>query len=241
MQAKTSMVTRCLWAMVLLVFAGGANAQDTRIVTFKYGEELVWTNTVTNAYCGVEWTSHLQYPWQAVAAEAPYWNIPATQTVMAVANFGNLTNLWDQIRFLSTMVGDPIEGVFLRIVSSPNQLGPQYVTNSLSVVNNSASDLSNVVLSAATSIPLGTLTPNSSSQWIEVAVQWPKTGSGSNIVMSLSSNDWALSFTQNGTNRTVSGGVFPYGPAVRLVSLAVSNDATCWKPVWLPFERMLNY
>lgn len=60
-------------------------------------------------------------------------------------------------------------------------------------------------------------------------------------MMILPSNDWSLSFTQNGTNRTVSGGVFPYGPAVKQVSLVVSNDATYWKPDWLFFERKLTY
>lgn len=227
--------------MVLCLFVANATAQDTRIISFVCNEELVWTNTATNTYCGLEWTSNLQYPWQAVAAEPPYWNIQATQTVMGAANFGNLSNLWEQASFLSAMVGDPVQGVFLRIVASTNQLDPQYVTNSLRVVNHSTGDISNTVLSAATPIEFGTILPNTSSAWALVSTQWPRPGSGSNIVMSLPSNDWSLSFTQTGTNRTVSGGVFPYGPAVKQVSLVVSNDATYWKLDWLSFERKLTY
>lgn len=227
--------------MMFFLFVANATAQDTRIISFVCNEELVWTNTVTNTYCGLEWTLNLQYPWQAVAAEPPFWNIQATQTVMTVANFGNLSNLWDQIRFLSTMFGDPAEGVFLRTVTSTNQLDPQFVTNSLRVVNHSTGDISNVIISAATPIELGTISPNASSQWTEVSTQWPRPGSGSNIVMSLLSNDWSLSFTQNGTNRTVSGGVFTFGPASKQVSLVVSNDATYWEPTWLPFARKLTY
>lgn len=240
MTRKPSLVDY-LWAMALSIFAVSATAQDTRIISLVFNEELVWTNTVTNTYCGLEWTPNLQYPWQAVAAEPPFWNIQVTQTVMTVANFGNLSNLWDQIRFLSTMVGDPAEGVFLRIVASTNQLDPQYVTNGLRVVNCSTGDISNVVLSAAIPVELGTLQPNAASSWVEASIQWPRPGSGSNIVMSLPSNDWSLSFTQNGTNRTVSSGIFPYGPAVKQVSLVVSNDATYWKPDWLSFERKLTY
>lgn len=145
-----------LWAMALSLFAVSATAQDTRIISFVCNEELVWINTATNTYCGLEWTSNLQYPWQAVAAEPPYWNIQATQTVMAVANIGNLSNLWEQASFLSAMVGDPVQGVFLRIVASTNQLDPQYVTNSLRVVNHTMGVISNTVFAAAIPVEFGT-------------------------------------------------------------------------------------
>ena len=231
-------------AIFLILVATSTSGQDTQIISFKYGDELVWTNSMTNTYCGVEWSSNLRYTWQALSAEPPYWDILATQSVMSVAQFGSLTNLWEQVQVLGQAVGDPAAGMFFRIASSTNRLGPRFATNTFRVVNSSSSVLSNVVLSAGQSGGgvIDTVLPGTTSQWVDVSIQWPAPASQTNIApMVIPSADWSLSFTQDGAVRSVSDNIFPFGPAQKNIFLVVSNAATYWKPGWLTFERELKY
>ncbi len=80
-------------------------AQDSRILSVAPDGTIIWTNSQTNAYCGIESSETLDDDWSA--APPPYWNLPVTNPVMsAVLPI-------PEIEFAA---------LFLRIASSTNPL-----------------------------------------------------------------------------------------------------------------------
>jgi len=98
-------------------------AKDPQITALTPDGTITWNNCETNDYYGIEWVWNLQDPWMALDTNPPYWNLQATQAVTSVS-VTNLPALWDQAQTLATNVGDSVQGLFFRVVSSPKALNP---------------------------------------------------------------------------------------------------------------------
>lgn len=81
------------------------HAQESRIVHFDQIGTLTWTNSATNVYCGLEYTTRLPDGW--ANAPPPRWNMLATSHVMSIS-------------VPMAQIQDP--ALFLRIASSTNPL-----------------------------------------------------------------------------------------------------------------------
>jgi hypothetical protein len=98
-------LTRFLFVLLSLTAFNPGRAQEARILSLQRDGTLTWTNSVTSAYCGVEYSTDLPGGW--LRAPSSLWNIPVTDHVMSVRV------PLEQIQ---------LPRLFLRIRYSPNRL-----------------------------------------------------------------------------------------------------------------------
>lgn len=234
--------------LVILAYTTIMPAQQPQITRFDPVGDFTWTNAETNVYCGVEVSWNLNYTWLAMGFEPATWNVLVTQQVSS-AHSSSLTSLWAQVQALGQVLSDPPQGMFFRIVSSPEPLGAQSVTNGLHVVNASTSLISNLTFglkhyggyNSITNI--GQLAQTETSQTCQVYGDWNPGGGSIAPMVSMTpvQEGWYVSYDHGGSTRVVEGNVIPFGPPERGLLLTVSNAAVTIKPEWLRFSWVLNY
>jgi hypothetical protein len=233
---------KTLAAVLLLAWTIPAAGQQTEIVGFKTNGVITWTNEITNAYCGVEWTMDLQWCW------LPWtWNIASTGSVatarLDVAVLDNID--WS----VSPELERRKNSHFFRIVAATAWLPNPVLTNSVRLCNCGASILTNIsigvrqshVETEITNIP--SLLPSSCSPYIPVAEEFHDAdwSTMACLCSGQDSDGWYVSYDHDGTNREYGFSIIFVGPPEKGITLAVSNAAVRMDVEWLGIGTTWKY
>lgn len=227
-------------AVLLLLVALPAVAQQTEITAFSTNGVLTWTNETSNAYCGVEWSVNLHDTWVGLGRD--WWQMQPTGAVVTTQfPIELLESFADDMSRTWLGYADRFQAHFFRIVASTNLLCGQVFTNSIRIVNSSGTSLTNIVLNAVptkdspvivTNIP--SLAPSANTPYIPVA------GCG----MTLGNMDfadvsrpnvtnvppgWFIRWRQDNTNRHCGTFLMPFGQQDKKLTVTVySNEVTTY-------------
>lgn len=225
-------------ALLLLATAVPAAAQQTEIIGLTHDGRITWTNELTNAYCGIEWTVNLRDSWADMGGVG--WDLQTTSHVMSVdiPLSGGMGGLEAVVDFFSSEwpgYAARCEGAFFRIVSSGSPLGLLNITNTLVVTNASASALSNLQFNVNTDF--GTSSPVTNLVLLApsavappVSILGPRLSLGwfdwTDIRHPNSTNlpGWFITWQQNGTNRHCGTPLVPYGKREKTVTVTVYSN-----------------
>ena len=225
-------------AALLVLIALPAIAQQTEILSLTNDGRLTWSNEMTNAYCGIEWTGNLRDSWADMGGVG--WDLRTTSHVMSVDiplsdGMGGLEAVVDF--FSSQWPGYAARGeaIFFRIVSSERPLGLLNISNILVVTNASPCALSNLQFNVNTGLGhstpvtnLPSLAPSASTPPIPIfgprlslrGFDW------TDIVHPDSTNvpGWFITWQQEGTNRHCGTPLVPFGRSDKTVTITVHSN-----------------
>lgn len=240
---------------VLCLLANCAAAQQTEIANFSFESSglwtnglLAWRNDLSNKFCGVEWTENLGHAWQGFGGDV--WQIPVTSAehVVAMPLWGSSPGgLYEGLRSWTSqwpLLGATWQGLFFRVVASPDPLVEPPVTNYLRMINASPVVLSNVCIygSPAGAFALATnfqlLAVSSSSD--DVPVVAPRLCLGefnwndiARPSVSSAHKSWMITWQQDGTNRQCGTAVVPVGGGRKTVTVSVYSNRVTTYYEWL--------
>lgn len=236
-----------LLAVLLLLAALPAAAQQPQIFAISADQFVSWTNPNTNNYFATDWTWNLNYTWIQPDSIAH-----ATQTVMH-------THIWQVddigagpdfgvLPYHAAALGDNTDAMFVRIRTSPEPLACGRVTNWLSVCNASTSALENVTFgiesglgnrgSWTTNVTL--LLPGSVTAPHEFSFNWPAIFHP--FGPEYTPGCYYITYDQDGLARDYSlSGVMPVGPPRKDVVITISNNSWTVSFDWLPGQITGTY
>ena len=223
------------------------DALIANFTSFTPAGTFVWSNRISNLFCGLQWTYNLGYEWLAVGNTAPFWNQQSTQMESRV-EWRDINAVFEQLSVVRSNLGDSGNGVFFRVVSSQDPLDSQNITNSINVVNVGTDVLSNITIGIRDTygdVPYAewlALNPGATSDVVRVWFPWITGNSiSSNITAMMTSTGWYASYNQAGTNRTLVMPLIPFGPAEKTVFLIVNDDSGMVKTLWNQFVKKISY
>ena len=169
-------------AVLFLLVALPATAQQPVITDFNTNGFVTWTNPDTNAFLATDWTWNLRYNWIEMDSVAR-----ATQALMH-------TSMWDvgdpsvdlegglmNLRTYAHSMGDKTDALFVRIRTSPDPPSCGSVTNWLRVCNASTSTVESLTFGIESSI---------GNRWPQYSVDVPMLPAQSNTAFHAMSFAW---------------------------------------------------
>lgn len=218
--------------LLLLGMVALASGQQPEITDFTLGE-LTWTNPLGTVYYTLEWTWNLEYNWGRSPSDQTATNGVNRE---AMPDLGGLYNV-------AAALGDEAHGVFFRVLTDSEPIGPWTATNWVRVMNASTSVLEGLIFGIERdgqlldSEDVGDLPPGSNTAYRAFSMAWPAPLQGS-----LDPSGYYLGYVQDESAREIHTGMFmPLGPLRMEVSITVSNDSFTVGAEWLPRSRTFPY